>query len=130
MCSGESGLHAAPSHDPEFRKAYDEGMNYFTTDIVELLENTIPSEFGVGSGDYQLIEEEDTSGQTRLTLLVHPNVSGLNEETLLFRLRQNLAEGSGTIVLCPKSGKTRAPSESGGKLPMPARGEKYYPCAG
>ena len=77
-----------------FEKLTTEGMNYFTTDIVELLENTIPSEFGGGSGDYQLIEEEDNSGQTRLTLLVHPNVSGLNEETLLFRLRQNLAEGS------------------------------------
>jgi hypothetical protein len=77
-----------------FEKLTTEGMNYFSTDIVELLENTIPSEFGGGSGDYQLIEEEDDGGQTRLTLLVHPNVAELNEETLLFRLRENLAQGS------------------------------------
>ena len=102
-------------------------MNYFTTDIVELLENTIPSAFGGGSGDYQLIEEEDNNGQTRLTLLVHPNVSGLNEETLLFRLRQNSQRGHGTIVLCPKSGKTRALSELGGKLPHASARGKILP---
>ena len=69
-------------------------MNYFSTDIVELLENTIPSEFGGASGDYRLIEEEDNSGQTRLTLLVYPNVAEINQEKLLLRLRQNLAQGS------------------------------------
>ena len=77
-----------------FEKLTSEGVNYFTTDIVELLENAFPSEFGGGPGDYQLIEEEDHSGQTRVTLLVHPDVVALNEEALLFRLRQNLAEGS------------------------------------
>ena len=90
MRPGKGGLHSAPSHE----KLTTEGMNYFSTDIVELLENTIPSEFGGASGDYQLIEEEDNSGQTRLTLLVYPNVAEINREKLLLRLRQNLAQGS------------------------------------
>jgi hypothetical protein len=77
-----------------FEKFTSEGMNYFTADLFELLENIIPSEFGGGPGDYQLVEEEDSAGQTRLTLLVHPNVGDLDSEKVLFSLQQALAEGS------------------------------------
>jgi hypothetical protein len=77
-----------------FEKFTTEGMNYFTMDLFKLLEKKIPSEFGGGPGDYQLVEEEDGSGQTRLTLVVHPGVGDLNEEKLLSRLQQSLAQGS------------------------------------
>jgi hypothetical protein len=32
-------------------------MNYSGIDLFELLEDTIPSRFGGGTGDYQLVEE-------------------------------------------------------------------------
>jgi hypothetical protein len=69
-------------------------MNYFSTDLFELLENAIPAEFGGGPGDYQLVEEEDGNGQTRLTLLVDPDVGAVDEANLLSRLQQGLAKGS------------------------------------
>lgn len=50
-----------------------EGMNYSAGCLFDLLETQIPSEFRGGPGDYQLVEEEDERGQTRLTLLVHPD---------------------------------------------------------
>ena len=71
-----------------------EGMNYSGSDLFELLEDTIPSEFGGGPGDYQLVEEEDDTGQTRLTLVVHHNVGELDNEKLLSRLEKGLAQGS------------------------------------
>ncbi|MDH3444178.1 MAG: hypothetical protein OEN50_09675 [Deltaproteobacteria bacterium] len=77
-----------------FEKMTSEGMNYAGSDLFELLEDTIPSEFGGGPGDYQLVEEEDARGQTRLTLVVRPNVKELNEKKLLLRLMQGLASGS------------------------------------
>jgi hypothetical protein len=77
-----------------YEKFTSEGMNYFYSDLFELLEKTIPSEFGGGPGDYQLVEEEDDTGQTRLTLLVDPGVGDLNEENLISRLQQGLAQGS------------------------------------
>jgi hypothetical protein len=77
-----------------FEKFTSEGVNYFSTDVFALIENTIPSEFGGGPGDYQLVEEEDNVGQTRLTLLVHPGVGEVDEEKLLSRLHQALAQGS------------------------------------
>jgi len=77
-----------------FEKMTSEGMNYSGSDLFELLENIIPSEFGGGPGDYQLVEEEDERGQTRLTLVVHPAVGDLDESKLLIRLQQCLARGS------------------------------------
>jgi len=77
-----------------FEKFTSEGMNYFGTDLFEVLEKIIPSEFGGGPGDYQLVEEEDPSGQTRITLLVHPEVGELDEQRLLTALQDGLAQGS------------------------------------
>ena len=71
-----------------------EGMNYSGTDLFALLENIIPSEFGGAPGDYQLVEEEDDQGQTRLSLVVHPAVGPVDEEKLLSRLQRLLAQGS------------------------------------
>ena len=56
-------------------------------------EQTLPSEFGGRVGDYQLVEEEDDNGQTRVTLVVDPTTGALDEERLLKRLRTGLAEG-------------------------------------
>jgi len=77
-----------------FEKFTTEGRNYFTADLFGLLESTIPREFGGGPGDYQLMEEEDDNAQTRLTLLVHPEVGELNEQRLLEALQEGLANGS------------------------------------
>jgi hypothetical protein len=77
-----------------FEKMTSEGMNYSASDLYGLLEDAIPSEFGGGPGDYQLVEEEDKNGQTRVTLMVHPEVGDVNETKLLSRLRQGLAQGS------------------------------------
>ena len=77
-----------------FEKFASEAMNYFYGDLFEFLEKTIPIEFGGGPGDYQLVEEEDGNGQTRLSLLVHPNIGNLNEEKLLSRLYERFGEGS------------------------------------
>lgn len=77
-----------------FEKLTTEGMNYSGADLWNLLENILPSEFGGGPGDYQLVEEEDDQSQTRLTLVVRPEVGEVNEAQLLGRLQELLAAGS------------------------------------
>lgn len=86
-----------PRHIQRIRsheKFTSEGMNYFYADLLELLEKALPSEFGGGPGDYQLVEAEDSGGQTRLVLIVHPQVGRVQEESLLTRLHGALARGS------------------------------------
>ncbi len=76
-----------------YEKFATEGMSYFYGDLFELIEHTLPSEFGGGPGDYQLVEEEDETGQTRLTILVHPNIRNLDENRLIARITAAFADG-------------------------------------
>jgi hypothetical protein len=77
-----------------YEKFTSEGMNYFYAGLLELIEKILPAEFGGGPGDYQLVEEEDENGQTRLTLRVHPEVGEIDQQKLLLRLRAELGRGS------------------------------------
>ena len=88
------GLTRHLHHIRSYEKFTSEGMNYFYSDLFDLVERALPSEFGGGPGDYQLIEEEDSHGQTRLTLLVHPAVGNLDDRTVLIRLREAFSTGS------------------------------------
>ncbi|HEY7320989.1 MAG TPA: hypothetical protein VIE89_25775 [Candidatus Binatia bacterium] len=99
---GKVGLTLHLSHIRSFEKFTSEGMNYFYGDLFELLERVLPAEFGGGPGDYQLLEEEDKTSQTRLSLLVHPAVPKLNEDKLLSRLQQGLEENSNGNRFMPK----------------------------
>jgi hypothetical protein len=90
----KAGLTLHLHHIRSYEKFTSEGMNYFYGDLFEFFEKTLPSEFGGGPGDYQLVEEEDGTGQTRLTLVVRPDVGALDDAKILLRLQQRLAEGS------------------------------------
>jgi hypothetical protein len=50
------------------------GMTFHDTDVIRVLERTLPDRFGGGPTDYQLVEEEDAAGRACLRLLVHPRV--------------------------------------------------------
>lgn len=90
----QAGLSLHLHNIRSFEKLTGEGMSYAYGDLYELLEKIFPAEFGGGPGDYQLVEEEDSMGQTRLTLVVHPEVEELDESRALARLRSALANGS------------------------------------
>jgi hypothetical protein len=108
-----------------FEKMTGEGMNYAAGDLFDLLETQIPSEFGGGAGDYQLVEEEDERGQTRLTLLVHPDIGDLDDGKLLLRLQAGLAQGSRNHRFITKSGRTPAHLEFDEDSPIPAPAERH-----
>jgi hypothetical protein len=77
-----------------YEKFTSEGMNYFYGDLFEIFEKRLPAEFGGGPGDYQLAEEEDGDGRTRLTLRVDPKIADLDETKVVARLKEHLAGGS------------------------------------
>lgn len=81
-------------HIRSYEKFTTEGMNYFYGDLFDLLEKALPAEFGGGPGDYQLCEEEEVNGQTRLTLMIHPQVGDVSEEKVLGRVLDALGRGS------------------------------------
>lgn len=62
-----------------FRKLTGEGMTLVGTDMIRILEEDLPRRFGGSPLDYQLLEEEDEHGFTRLSIVVSPHIQVANE---------------------------------------------------
>jgi hypothetical protein len=93
-CSMEKvGLKLHIHNVRSYEKFTSEGLNYPYWDLYELLETTLPADFGGGTGDYQLVEEEDGNGQSFLTLLVHLNVGTIDNERIVKRLQEAMSKG-------------------------------------
>jgi hypothetical protein len=75
-----------------FAKLTGSGMTIVGTDFVRILEEVLPHKYGGAATDYQLLEEEDSQGQTHLSLIISPTVGVVDESdviaTLLSELRR------------------------------------------
>jgi hypothetical protein len=78
-----------------FEKLTAGGMTFLDVDVVRVLEETLPARFGGGPADYQLIEEHDAEGASRLRLLVHPTVGPLDAEAVADAFLSALGPGLG-----------------------------------
>jgi hypothetical protein len=67
-------------------------------DMIRILEEVLPARFGGSALDYQLIEEEDEKGFTRLSLLVSPKIDIQDEKTVVKTVLDALGQGDGLAV--------------------------------
>jgi len=79
-----------------FEKLTAGGMTFWDTDLIRVLEEVLPSRFGGGPTDYQLVEEETASGQSRLRLLVHPGLGPLDTTAVADAFLTAIGSGSST----------------------------------
>ena len=70
------------------------GMSLLDSDIVQVLEETLPARFGGGPTHYQLVEDA-TDGLPRLRLLIHPDVGPLDPAHVSAAFLEAIAPGSG-----------------------------------
>ena len=77
-----------------FSKLTGEGMTIMNSDFLRILEEVLPKRYGGDSTNYQLVEEEDEKGYTRLTLLVHPRLGQMNEHELLDVIQEELKQSA------------------------------------
>ncbi len=82
-----------------FRKLTGEGVTLVGGHIESILEEDLPARFGGSPLDYQLIEEEDELGFTRLTILVDPSVAGADEQAVLAEMHAALRRRGGAAEL-------------------------------
>ena len=66
-----------------FRKLTGEGVTLVGSEMVRILEEVLPAHFGGSPLDYQLLEEEDKTGLTRLHLLIAPTVEIRDEQAVI-----------------------------------------------
>jgi hypothetical protein len=96
---GQLGFDIHVSNIRSYEKLTGEGVTFVDTDFVRIVEKELPSAFGGQSTDYQLVEEEDARGLTRLRLIVSPRVGEIDEEKLVARFIKSLR----SAALSPES---------------------------
>jgi hypothetical protein len=80
---GQMGFNQHLSQIRSFTKLTGVGMTIIGSDFLQILEEVLPQQFGGSATDYQLIEEEDDNGQTRLSLIISPTVGIVDEKKVI-----------------------------------------------
>jgi hypothetical protein len=73
-----------------FEKLNAVGRLFCGSRLYSLVEEVLPSRFGGESMDYQLVEEEDEQGFTRLSVVVHPRLGSIDEKAVLGCVEETL----------------------------------------
>ena len=81
-------------HIRSFRKLTGEGMTLVGSDMVHILEEVLPARFGGSPLDYQLLEEGDDTGFTRLSLVVSPRIEIADERVVIEAVLEALGRSS------------------------------------
>jgi phenylacetate-coenzyme A ligase PaaK-like adenylate-forming protein len=76
-----------------FDRLTSEGMNFFGSDLVRIIEEVLPAKYGGTSTDYQIVEDEEEQGQTKMNILVNPRLGDIDEAGLIRLVLDELAEG-------------------------------------
>jgi hypothetical protein len=91
---GQVGLTLHMRRIRSYEKLTSEGVQFLGSDLIELVERVLPSRFGGGPGDYQLVEEE-VGGVPRVSVVASPALGPMDEgevvATVLNRLRAERA---------------------------------------
>jgi hypothetical protein len=75
------------------RKLTGEGITLIGSDMTRIMEEVLPARFGGSTLDFQLVEEEDASGFTRMTLLVSPELTIADDDEPVRVLLEALGRG-------------------------------------
>ncbi len=121
-----------------YRKLTSEGVTMISGEMIQILEQVLPARFGGSPLDYQLLEQEDDHGFTRLYLIVSPRVRLTEEQAVidvvLNALRKSSAQADATRTVWQNAGtlqiKRMEPIwTSRGKL-LPLHIERYAQTRG
>jgi len=96
-CGCEFESYGYTTHVREIRsysKLVGEGVTLIGNEMLRILEDVLPGRFGGSPLDYQLTEQEDEQGFTRLYLLIHPRVEIADEQAVIEVVLQGLRESS------------------------------------
>lgn len=77
-----------------FSKVTGEGVTLLGSEMIHILEEVLPARFGGSPLDYQLLEEEDEQGFTRLSLVISPRVEISDEVVVIETVMDALGQSS------------------------------------
>ncbi|MBN8733931.1 MAG: hypothetical protein J0L64_25570 [Acidobacteria bacterium] len=88
------GLHKHVRDIHSYRKLTGEGVTLVGGEMIDIMERLLPARFGGSPLDYQLMEEEDERGFTRLSLIVSPRITLASEEAVIETVMAELHRSS------------------------------------
>jgi len=90
----EFGLHLHVRDVRSYKKLTAEGVTLVGSDLEQVIEGVLPARFGGTAIDYQLVEEEDEEGFTRICLRISPALEISDEAAVVETLREGLRRAS------------------------------------
>lgn len=110
-----------------YQKLTGEGVTLIGSEMLRILEEVLPARFGGSPLDYQLLEQEDEKGFTRLALVISPRVEIQDEqqviEVVLNALRKSSAMANVARTVWQQAGIFRIKRAE----PVWTRRGKYLP---
>ena len=106
-----------------FSKLTSEGMTLQGADVMRIVEQVFPKKFGGDSTDYQVVEEEDKNGLTRISILADPNLGPISEAAIRKVFLQEIRKVSVTHNVWQQAGTIQVKRLS----PIPGRTGKIMP---
>jgi hypothetical protein len=110
-----------------FRKLTGEGVTLVGSDMVHILEHVLPSKFGGSLLDYQLVEEENAQGFTKLVLYVAPSVSIPDENEVLEVFLDTMKQSAPSVRLAQAEYRTGDVVSIRREKPIVTSRGKYFP---
>lgn len=86
---GDLGFEQHITNIRSYDKLTSEGMTFFGSELISLVEDVLPSRFGGHATDYQFLEEEE-DGLPRVNIVVSPRVGAFDEERLILTVLDQL----------------------------------------
>jgi phenylacetate-coenzyme A ligase PaaK-like adenylate-forming protein len=109
-----------------YHKLTGEGVTLIGSDMETILEQVFPSKFGGSLLDYQLVEEEDEQGFTKLFLFVAPHIKINDEQQLIDTLLNAMKRSAPSIKMAQPEYKQAQTIAIRRQLPMLTSRGKYF----
>jgi hypothetical protein len=90
---GRLGLSVHLHSIRSYEKLTSEGMNFLHSDLLRLIEETLPARFGGGPTDYQLVEDEE-DGLPKVAVVIAPGVGPVDDSEVVRTVLEGLAAGA------------------------------------
>lgn len=110
-----------------YRKLTGEGVTLVGSDMVHILEHILPAQFGGSLLDYQLVEEENEQGLTKLYLYVDPAVSVQSDDMLSQAFLSAMKESVPSARLAQAEYRTGHVVTVKRQKPLQSSRGKYFP---
>lgn len=122
---GELGFSRHLHGIRSWEKLTSEGMTIRTTDVIPLLEETLPARFGGAPTDYQLAEEVEGT-LPRVVIVVSPRVGDVDEDEVVRTVLAALARGGPRPELMSRVWREGTTLEVARREPHPTPGWKIH----